>query len=51
MTIGCKELQSFPPLNIVELVLAELSREYYMQEEVTRRAEEIFRRIPIQRTP
>ena len=33
------------------MVSAELSREYDMQEEVTSRAEEIFRRIPVQRIP
>ena len=42
---------SDPPRNIVEWFQQNYPREYDMEEEVTRRAEEIFRQIPVQRTP
>jgi hypothetical protein len=40
-----------PPRNIVEWFQQNYPREYDLQEEVTRRAEDIFRQIPLQRTP
>jgi hypothetical protein len=43
-------MSRLPPRNIVEWFQQKYPREYDLQEEVTRRAEDIFRRIPVQPT-
>ncbi len=40
-----------PPRNIVEWFQQNYPREFDMQEEIVRRAEDIFRRIPVRPTP